>query len=269
MQPPPPLHRPTFSSRVVGHLVAALLSASCSPAEKAETPVAAAPGPPPSPPAALIQEKRAAYRQALERIAEKRRTLQDAYALTHPQQGRSEVLDQARSVMMQGLLQDIFPAWYGTKWDFNGISEVPGEGAIACGYFVTTTLRDAGFRLPRIKLAQQPSQTIIRSLCTPGTIRVYHEKPLEVVAQYLREQGPGIYIVGLDCHTGFVVYEGGQMTFVHSSYFRPPLAVVSEPLEADHPLTRSKYRMIGKLFGDALMQQWLRQQDVPMKKQRD
>ena len=43
----------------------------------------------------------------------------------------------------------IAPAWIGTKWDFNGITEVPQQGKIACGYFVTTVLRDAG--LPAVR----------------------------------------------------------------------------------------------------------------------
>ncbi|QIF03265.1 hypothetical protein [Roseimicrobium sp. ORNL1] len=217
--------------------------------------------------AALIHEKREGYREALDQLAGVRRTLQDTYASTQSQRERTHALEEARAALTRTLLNDIFPAWYGTKWDFNGISEVPGEGAIACGYFVTTTLRDAGFKLPRIKLAQQPSQTIIRSLCDPGTIRVYHEKPLDTVVQYLREQGPGLYIVGLDCHTGFVVNEGTQMRFIHSSYFRPPLAVISESLDSDHPLRRSKYRMIGKLLGKESLLKWLQQQDIPMIKQ--
>lgn len=170
-------------------------------------------------------------------------------------------------MLIKSLLEDIFPAWDGTPWDFNGVSEVPGEGAIACGYFVTTTLRDAGLKLPRIKLAQQPSQTIIKSLCEPDTIRVFYEKPLETVAQYLKEHGPGIYIVGFDCHTGFVAYDGDQMSFVHSSYFRPPRAVICEPIDSDNPLRRSRYRMIGKLFGAELVRKWLLQQDVTVKTQ--
>jgi hypothetical protein len=216
-------------------------------------------------PVDLLKEKRSEYRKTLTELALQREVLHRRHA-SGSAVTRTQALEEARSLLTNALLTEIFPAWDGTGWDFNGISEVPGEGAIACGYFVTTTLRDAGFKLPRIKLAQQPSQTIIRSLCEEKTIRVFAEKPLEVVVSYLEQQGPGIYIVGLDCHTGFVVYDGTCMAFIHSSYFRPPRAVISEPIDSDNPLKRSKYRMIGKLFGDDLLRKWLGQEGVVMRK---
>jgi hypothetical protein len=245
-----------------------LASTACSPAEKTETPASqtasAVPSPALSP--TEVREKRESYRKALEGLAKERQALKDKYNTAQNPTTRAAVLEAARETLTRTLLGDVFPAWDGTPWDFNGISETPGEGAIACGYFVTTTLRDAGLKLPRIKLAQQPSQTIIKSLCVQETIRVYYEKPLETIVQHLKEHGPGIYIVGLDCHTGFVVNDGEQMRFVHSSYFRPPRAVISEPIDSDNPLNRSKYRMIGKLFGDELVRKWLKQEDVAMKK---
>ena len=75
--------------------------------------------------------------------------------------GKAKIREIARKKLLEVLQTDIFPAWYGTTWDFNGISQTPGEGKIACGYFVSTCLRDAGFNVPRIRMAQQPSQRII------------------------------------------------------------------------------------------------------------
>jgi len=241
---------------------------ACSPAEKGDALAQQSTKTPPSStlPPVQLQEKRGSYRDTLAALAKMREALRDKYIASQNPKAQTAVLHEAREILTRALLTDILPAWDGTPWDFNGISEVPGEGAIACGYFVTTPLRDAGLKLPRIKLAQQPSQTIIKSLCVQDTIRVYHEKPLETIVQYLKEHGPGIYIVGLDCHTGFVVNDGSQMRFVHSSYFRPPRAVINEPLDSDNPLHRSKYRMIGKLFGDDLMRKWVKQEDVVMKK---
>src|ERR1700741_5295000 len=56
------------------------------------------------------------------------------------------------------LRDSLLPCWYGTPWGFYGTTEEPGQGTIACGYFVTTVLRDAGCSLQRIKLAQYPSE---------------------------------------------------------------------------------------------------------------
>lgn len=211
-------------------------------------------------------QKQSAYTLLCEQLDTERARLRKLYDSSDVSSKKSSVIAEARALLIKAMLSDIFPAWDGTTWDFNGISEEPGKGAIACGYFVTTTLRDAGFKLPRIKLAQQPSQKIIRSLCEQETIRVFSEKPLETVVTYLEKHGPGIYIVGLDCHTGFVVHDGSGMAFIHASYFRPPRAVIAERLDSDNPLKRSKYRMIGKLFGDELVLKWLEQEAVEMKK---
>ena len=31
------------------------------------------------------------------------------------------------------VVDSLLPCWYGTPWDFNGITETPGQGKIACG----------------------------------------------------------------------------------------------------------------------------------------
>jgi hypothetical protein len=42
---------------------------------------------------------------------------------------------------------------------------VPSHGNIACGYFITTLMRDAGIPVQRAKLAQQTTSAIIHKLC--------------------------------------------------------------------------------------------------------
>ena len=46
--------------------------------------------------------------------------------------------------------KEIFPHWYDTKYDFYGQTETPGKGKIACGYFVSTVLRDIGVPIERV-----------------------------------------------------------------------------------------------------------------------
>lgn len=214
--------------------------------------------------ATVTAYRQSSYATTLASAATLRGKLRDKHQATKGKE-RSAVLQEARASLTHLLLSDILPAWHGTAWEFEGVSQVPGQGAIACGYFVTTTLRDAGLKLPRVKLAQQPSQTIIRTLCTPGTIKVFDERPIKEVVEYLEANGPGIYIVGLDCHTGFVVHDGESKAFIHSSYYKTPRAVVSEPVEGFNPLAHSKYRMMGKLFGDELVRKWMDGEAVEMK----
>ncbi|WMJ72126.1 hypothetical protein RCC89_02925 [Cytophagaceae bacterium ABcell3] len=48
--------------------------------------------------------------------------------------------DSVGRVFSDYLVNKLIPYWYGTKWDFEGHTDVPGKGEIACGYFVSTTL---------------------------------------------------------------------------------------------------------------------------------
>ncbi len=211
---------------------------------------------------------RSNYRSALEKIElrrvelERRYQIADATGNTTAQQA---TIATARSCLLTALIGDIFPAWYGTPWDFNGVSQTPGEDKIACGYFVTTTLRDAGFVLPRIKLAQQPSQTIIKSLTGRESISISAGKPIAEIMAGIRKSGSGLYIVGLDTHVGFIINDGKHLGFVHSSYYAPHRAVVAELCDSKNPLADSNYRVVGKVLDDNMLVRWLTGQEFQVR----
>ena len=144
-------------------------------------------------------------------------------------------------------LAGIHEKWMGTPWTFSGTSQTPGEGSIACGYFVTTTLQQAGMEVERVRLAQAASEQMILAIADPDSIRRFSNASLEDFLEDLRSQGEGYYIVGLDNHTGFLkVSSDGTVAFVHSG---PGRGVVSEnPAEASE-LANSRYRVTGKLAG--------------------
>ena len=77
---------------------------------------------------------------------------------------RKMSIQKAGQQFVDNIAQQIVPHWIGTPWDFNGITQSPGKGKIACGYFVTTVLRDAGVKINRVKMAQCASETKINSL---------------------------------------------------------------------------------------------------------
>ncbi|MDF1849943.1 MAG: hypothetical protein P1U85_03850 [Verrucomicrobiales bacterium] len=164
---------------------------------------------------------------------------------------REEKADWGGSIQNSGQLAfedrlaEIHQEWMGTPWDFSGTSQVPREGSIACGYFVTTTLQQAGFELERIRLAQAASETMIRAICPEETIRRYRDVALAPFLESVKEQGDGYYVVGLDRHTGFLrVKVSGEILFVHSGAGR---GVVVETPEDAPELARSRYRVIGKV----------------------
>ena len=62
-------------------------------------------------------------------------------------------LDSVCRYFDNALVNDIIPFWYGTKWSFEGHTNKPNDGEIACGYFVSTTLKDVGLNINRYHLA--------------------------------------------------------------------------------------------------------------------
>lgn len=153
--------------------------------------------------------------------------------------------------------ETIIPAWIGTPWDFNGTSEKPKQGNIACGYFVTTILRDAGLSLARIKLAQCASEQMITSLVQSKYIHRFSNVKIEDFIQSIKDQGYGLYIVGLDNHTGFIYNDGKEICFIHSSFIAPR-KVQKENAGASWILQKSKYKVLGKISADEkVLERWV------------
>lgn len=168
---------------------------------------------------------------------------------------KQEILQEARSYLQTVFRQLLFPTWEGTPWSFSGMTRTPRQGTIACGYFVTTLLQDAGSNINRIKLAQAPSEVMMKKLIEEPFHR-FSYAPLENIVESLEQNGEGIYVVGLDCHTGFINYENRNICFVHSSY-EHPFSVCSEDLGQSHPFYSSHYVVFAKLFSDAFMKKWI------------
>lgn len=167
------------------------------------------------------------------------------------------MLEEARRAIAVCITTDLFPFWMGTAWGFHGTTETPGTGKIACGYFVSTVLRDVGFKLQRVSLAQQPSERIIKSLTTETHIRRFSNAPIAEFIAQIRRLGRGVYVVGLDYHAGFLVYDERGVFFVHASGL-PPYCVVREKAYEAPVLIGSKYRVVGKITADnELARKWL------------
>ncbi len=140
---------------------------------------------------------------------------------------------------------DIPNYWIGTKWNFNGTTRTPQKGTIACGYFITNIINDFGINLRRIYLAQQPSSTMIKTLCDQNTIKQFSK--ISQLKHYLdKRNDKEIFIVGLDFHTGFIIKNGKEYYFLHSNYINEE-GVIKEKMETSLALNHSKSFMIGSL----------------------
>jgi hypothetical protein len=160
-------------------------------------------------------------------------------------------------IFAEAVTSTIVPAWIGTPWDFNGTTETPQQGNIACGYFVTTVLRDAGLGIARVKLAQCASEQMITSLVQSKYISHFSNKTIEDFINSIQKQGYGLYIVGLDNHTGFIYNDGKDVYFIHSTFVGT--RNVQKDIAATNPiLKQSKYKVLGKISADEkVLERWV------------
>jgi len=164
---------------------------------------------------------------------------------------------EKEKIFTSAVVETIIPGWIGTPWSFNGTSQTPQKGSIACGYFVTTILRDAGLPLARIKLSQCASEQMIASLIQPKYIQRFSNIGMDVFLRSIEQQGYGLYIVGLDNHTGFIYNDGEEIYFIHST-FVGARNVQKEKASSSSVLQQSKYKVLGKLSTDErLLNRWI------------
>ncbi len=194
------------------------------------------------------------YTKLKQQILNIRDSLHSSYILADSQSAIS-IINFSRSYIFETITNDIFNYWYGTPWDFNGQTRIPGQGTIACGYFVTGVLSDAGFNVPRVAWAQLASEVFIRKLTTD--VKVFSNKPIEEVKAYVEKRPDGLYIVGLDTHVGFIYMKNDTIKFVHSNYYQPSIGVMAQDFETDNPLNDSKYRVLGRLFDEQMIRNWI------------
>lgn len=154
------------------------------------------------------------YKTITSSIKGDRNYFKNTYAINH-----SKALDSASKYLYSKLLNDITPHWYGTTWDFNGHTNTPQEGEIACGYFVSTTLKHLGFNLNRYKMAQQAGLNEAIALQPKSELKIYSNLSFSKLKDKLNASySDGIYFVGLDNHVGYVLIKDKELYFLHSSY---------------------------------------------------
>jgi hypothetical protein len=195
--------------------------------------------------------------------AETRRLELAARWQSAPVTGKPAVLREAATALSDTIGRNLAPFWYGTPWDFNGTSQTPGQGCIACGYFVSTLLKHSGMNVERVRLAQQASQNIILTLTAAPYLYKGHGMRLEAFAAKIKALGPGLSIVGLDNHVGILWHDGSELWFLHSTVAETR-DVIKERASESRVLANSKYRIAGQITADpALIEAWLTGRALP------
>jgi hypothetical protein len=193
-----------------------------------------------------------------------RKNLAQEYAKARTAEQRSAVERDAR-VIMELIMPEMMRCWVGTPYDFNGTGEKPGKDRIACGYYVSTLIRDAGFRVDRYKLAQQPSENIMRTFVSADACKLRVGEDYQKYVDWVEGLESGVYLIGLDTHVGFIVVGSEGMHFFHSSADRR-IGVVEETRDNAWALRKSNWRMLGHLTGEAdVMRTWLKGDKVKVR----
>jgi hypothetical protein len=114
--------------------------------------------------------------------------------------------DSLSNLFTHLLVEIIIPHWLGTPWSFEGHTSVPRSGEIACGYFVSTTLKDMGFNLDRYKFAQQLPIHEAKTLALgKPLLEINSNSTVERIAILRDTLKEGIYFLGFDQnHVGYI-----------------------------------------------------------------
>jgi hypothetical protein len=198
------------------------------------------------------------YKYLQERVHYKRLEYEQRWNM-EPER-HAAILTQAQRYLEHTLSDSVFYYWYGTAYDFNGTTQQPRQGKIACGYFVTTTLQHLGFSVPRVKMAQQAASVILRSLCDRKSIQVYNS--LAALKKHMDAQQQGLYLIGLDTHVGYLWKTERELYIVHASQSGNN-QVSRERWDQSTVLQRSNAFYVGDLLGNQrLIETWVKGQAI-------
>lgn len=172
--------------------------------------------------------------------------------------------DNVKTYFTNQLVDKIIPHWYGTPWSFGGHTAIPKQGTIACGYFISTTLRDMGININRYKLAQQsPIDEAKIISCGSEINKVVQQTPEKAFEEIDSLTKEGIYFIGFDeGHVGYLLKREGELFLIHSNYLLP-IAVCVEPIKESRLFKCfTKFYLAAISHNDILLQRWLNNAEV-------
>jgi hypothetical protein len=217
-----------------------------------------------------------AFQQIIARLQERRAELARQFKAARNDAARNAVRRAARSLVVDSIVREVFPAWMGTPWYMgeDDDAQFPHQAGkrISCSAFVTAVLQNVGLQLDsRVRWMQAPALYIQRSLAPqPKDLHRYPSIPPATLQTRLALLGEGLYVIGLNCHVGFVWIDSQRRPrFVHSNYVDPEQGVTEEPVSASQAIANSQdtgYWVTPLFQDDRLIDRWLTGQAVPLQK---
>jgi len=177
-------------------------------------------------------------------------------------------LDSAGRAFADVIVNRLLPYWYGTPWSFEGHTEVPGSGRIACGYLVSTTLLHAGVRLNRYKLAQQAPSDEAATLALGDSVMLVRGVWTSEVLPKLKNMLPdGLYFIGLGgSHVGYLLKRRDRFFLLHSNYTYPALVRIEPAGERSVLGSFSTFYIVPVSGNRKLLEAWLYEREVAILK---
>lgn len=173
------------------------------------------------------------------------------------------VSDSLKKIAFENLiLNELIPHWYGTKWDFSGYTDAPNQGVIACGYFVSTVLKHAGFNLNRYKLAQQDPLNEAKTVACGDSVDIYEVNSTGLQEIFKQKYEEGLYFVGLDFHVGFLLFRNKELYFIHSNYIGAEGVIFEKAVYSDAFNAAQKYRIAKISTNKKLLNDWLGAKEI-------
>lgn len=201
-----------------------------------------------------IENKIQNYESIINGIQSKREEFQEEYDSASPDE-KKDIISQSKEYLLDKISNSIIPAWKGTTYNFSGNSERPGgEEGIACGHYVTTVLKDAGFNIDSDALGQKRARYIIKTFTEKN--ETYKDISAEQFSEYLEEKDDGVYILGLDSHTGMIIKDGEKENLCHAAYYSP-LEVTCEDASKSTAIKSSSHKEIGNALNDDAVKDWI------------
>ncbi len=177
-------------------------------------------------------------------------------------------LDSLSKQFKESLLNRIIPFWEATKWSFEGHTSQPKKGEIACGYFVSTTLKHIGININRYQLAQQLPINEAKSLVLGSAlIEVSENSNEENIKSIYKRLLEGIHFIGFDqSHVGYILKEKENLYLIHSNY-TDSRGVEIETIETSTVFASySRFYLVLLSTNESLLKRWLNKEEITIVK---
>lgn len=211
-------------------------------------------------PVSTIQKSRPklSYPKTKQKIRKVKDSLSTLY------QSKKISLDSTGIVFKKYMVNHLIPYWYGTFWSFEGHTATPQQGQIACGYFVSTTLKHMGLQLNRYKLAQRSPYNEAKLLSCNTTIhKVKAKNTKDAITQFKAITKEGLYFIGFDeNHVGYLLNTNDNLYLIHSNYLEPVAVCVESVFESEVLSSFDTFYVLPISANNELMLKWLTGENV-------